>query len=175
MENVGTGIVVTSYYTMGGEGATAQEAASIRTPVFRNIAISNVTINHANRTIDIEGLPEMSIAGLRLTDVVASGKSGLLATDTSGLELHHVQVNADAGPAFKIDHAANPLLDDVTTGKPLADAPVIRLTSTGGAILRDSRAFPDTGVFLSTAPGELKSVTLSNNILQNAKIPTEER
>jgi polygalacturonase len=175
MENVGTGIVVTSYYTMGGEGATAQEAASIRTPVFRSIAISNVTINHANRTIDIEGLPEMSIAGLRLTDVVASGKSGLLATDTSGLELHHVQVNADAGPAFKIDHAANPLLDDVTTGKPLADAPVIRLTSTGGAILRDSRAFPDTGVFLSTAPGELKSVTLSNNILQNAKIPTEER
>jgi polygalacturonase len=175
MENVGTGIVVTSYYTMGGEGATAQEPASSRTPTFRNIAISNVTINHANRAIDIEGLPEMSIAGLRLSDVVASGKSGLLATDTGGLELHHVLVNADTGPAFKIDHAINLLLDDVTTSKPLTNAPAIRLTSSGGAILRDSRAFRDTGVFFSTAPGELQSVTLSSNTLQNAKTPTEER
>ena len=175
MENVGTGIVVTSYYTMGGEGATAEEAASRRTPVFRNIAISNVTINHAAKAIDIEGLPEMPIQGLRLTDVVASGKTGLLATDTDDLELHHVQVNADGGAAFTIDHAANLLLDDVTTGKPIAASPVVRLTHSPGAILRASPASPGTGVFLSVGPGELRSVAQSGNELQNARSPTEER
>jgi hypothetical protein len=175
MENVGTGIVVTSYYTMGGEGATAEEAVSRRTPVFRNIAISSVTINHAAKAIDIEGLPEMPIKGLRLTDVVASGKTGLLATDTDGLELHHVQVNADGGAAFAIDHAANLLLDDVTTSKPIAASPVVRLTHSPGAILRASRASPGTGVFLSVGPGELRSVAQSGNELQNARSPTEER
>jgi polygalacturonase len=175
MDNVGTGIVVTSYYVMGGESTTAEEPVSVRTPAFRNIAISNVTINHAAKVIDIEGLPEMPIDSLRLTDVIGSGKSGMLATYTAGLELHHVQVNADSGPTFMIDGAANLLLDDVTTAKPVARSPVVRLTKSPGAILRDSRAFPGTGVFLSTGPAELKAVTLSGNVLENAKSATEER
>ena len=49
MENVGVGIVVTSYYIMGGEVATKEEPVSERTPVFRNIAVSNVTINGAKK------------------------------------------------------------------------------------------------------------------------------
>lgn len=49
------------------------------------------------------------------------------------------------------------------------------LTKSEGAELRDSRAMPGTGVFLSTAPGELKSVVQINNVLGNAHVATEER
>ena len=175
MEHVGTGIVVTSYYVMGGESATAEEPVSKRTPVFRNIAISGVTIDHAAQVADIEGLPEMHIDGLRLTDVVGSGKTGLLATYTNALELHHVQVNADSGAAFRIDRAADLMLDDVTTRKPVAQSPVVRLTHSPRAIVRESRAFPGTGVFLSTGAGELKAVVLSGNLLQNAGKASEEQ
>jgi polygalacturonase len=175
MENVGTGIVVTSYYVMGGEGATVEEPVSAGTPGFRNIAISNVTISRAKTAVDIEGLPEMRIEGLRLTDVVASGKAGLLATYTEGLELHHVQVNAESGADFTIEGASNLLLEDVSGVKRTAGRPVVRLTESPGAILRDSRALPGTGVFLSTGVGESKSVVLSNNTLGDARTPTEER
>ena len=86
MENVGTGIVVTSYYIMGGESAAKEEPVSARTPAFRNIAISHVTVNGAKKmVIDIEGLPEMPISDLRLTDVTGSGKVGLLARFTDAL------------------------------------------------------------------------------------------
>ena len=176
MEDVGTGIVVTSYYTMGGEGATVAEPVSRRTPVFRNIAISNVTISHATRrAVDIEGLPEMPIAELRLTDIVASGSAGLVASYTNALGLYHVEVNADSGPSFKIGHAANLLLDDISSSKPLVGEPVLRLTASPGAILRDSRAFTGTGTFLSVGPGELKSDYLFGNLLENAQAPSEER
>lgn len=176
MEDVGTGIVVTSYYVMGGEGTTAEEPVSERTPIFRNIAISNVSISHATKAaIDIEGLPEMPIGTLRLTDILGSGKTGLLATYTDALELHHVQVNAVSGPDFRIENASNLLLDDATARSPAAGAPVLRLAKSPGAILHDSRAFPGTGVFLSTGPGELGSVTLLGNLLEDAKTPTEER
>ncbi len=58
MQGVGEGIVVTSYYVMGGEKPTAVEPVSERTPVFRNIAISHVTISGAKkRAINIDGLP----------------------------------------------------------------------------------------------------------------------
>jgi len=175
MENVGTGIVVTSYYTMGGEGSTAEERVSERTPVLKNIAISNVTINGAKMAVDVEGLPEMRIDGLRLTDVVASGKTGLLATYTDGLELHHVQVNAESGADLAIENASSLLLDDVSSARPAEGGPVVRLTKGPGAILRNSRAFPGTGVFLSTGAGELKSVEQMNNVLVDARVAAEER
>jgi hypothetical protein len=62
----------------------------------------------------------------------------------------------------------------VTSRKPTA-SPVLRLTQTPGAVLRNSRAFPGTAAFLSTGPGELKTLHLEGNVLENARIPHEER
>jgi len=175
MENVGTGIVVTSYYVMGGESETKQEPVSERTPKFRNIGISNVTIHGAKKVVDIDGLPEMPISALRLTDVAGSGKVGLTARYTDGLEIHHVQIDAESGATFNLDAGTNLELDGVTTRKPVTGSPVLRLTQTPGAVLRNSRAYPETGTFLSAGPGMLKSLHLEGNVLDNAKTPKEER
>jgi polygalacturonase len=138
MRNVGEGIVVTSYYVMGGESATSPQQISERTPTFRDIAISHVTIDGAlKKAIDIDGLPEMPIRGLRLTDVMASGQAGLTARYTAGLELHDVQVDAARGPAFAIESAADLELDHVTTRKPVAGSPVVRLTDAPGALVHN--------------------------------------
>ena len=174
-ENVGTGIVVTSYYVMGGESETAQQPVSRRTPVFRNIGISHVTVNGAKKLVDIDGLPEMPIRGLRLTDIVGTGQVGLTARYTDGLELHQIQLNAGRGPAFAIENATNLEIEGLSSSHPVAGSPVLRLTQTPGAILRNCRAFSGTSTFLSTGPGELKSLHLDGNILENAKTPTEER
>ena len=40
--------------------------------------------------IDIEGLPEMPIQGLRISDVIGAGTLGMTANYTDGLELHNV-------------------------------------------------------------------------------------
>jgi hypothetical protein len=175
MENVGTGIVVTTSYIMGGETGTTQEPVSERTPAFRNIAISHVTIRGAKQVVEIDGLAEMPIRGLRLTDVIGSGRTGLTARYTDALELHQVQINADHGPAFALVAASDLELDAVTTRQPVAGSPVVRLSGTPGAILRNSHAFPGTGIFLSAAPGELRSLSLENNVLGAAATATEER
>jgi polygalacturonase len=175
MENVGEGIVVTSYYMMEGEAAPKDEPFSARTPVFRDIAISHVTINGAKTAIEIEGLPEMPIVSLRLTDIMAFGRVGLVARKTDGLELHNVQMNATHGLAFEIDAAANLELDGITSRTPTGALPVVRLTHSEGAVLRNSRAFPGTETFLSTGPGELKTIHREGNALENAKKPADER
>jgi polygalacturonase len=175
MESVGVGIVVTSYYVMGGESATKEEPVSQRTPIFRNIGISHVTIHGAKKVVDIDGLPEMPIEALRLTDVVGYGKVGLTARYTDALELNHVQMTPESGPAFAIEKGANLELDGLSNRKPIAGSPVLRLTQSPGAILRNSRAFPGTETFLSVGPGELQGLHLEGNVLVNAKTPTEER
>jgi hypothetical protein len=174
MEDVGEAINVTTDYMMEGEAKTSEEPVSERTPVFRNIAISGMTIKRAKLAIDVVGLPEMPISGLRISDVIASAKSGMRVSHTDALELHHVQVNADNGPAFLVRDSKELELDAVATRKPLADAPVIRLEDCPGAIVRNSRAFAGTGTFLSVPAGELKNIVLEGNVLDEAKKPMEE-
>jgi polygalacturonase len=174
MEDVGQGINVTNFYIMEGEVRTGEQPVSKTTPVFRNIAASHMTINRARLAINIEGLPEMPVSGLRISDVIASAKSGMKAFNTAGLELHNVQVNADSGPAFLVRDSKDLELDHVSTRKPLADAPVVRLDRCPGAIVRDSRAFPCTGTFLSTGVAELRTLAVEGNILGTAKHPTQE-
>ena len=175
MENVGQAISITNYYLMEGEKRTTEEPVSVRTPVFRNIALSNMTINNARVAINIDGLPEMPIDGLRISDIIASAKIGIKASNTIAMELHDVQVNADDGAAFLIRDSKELELDCVSTRKPLAGTPVIRLDNCPGAIVRNSRAFAGTGTFFSTAPGELKNIIIEGNILGAARYATEEK
>jgi hypothetical protein len=124
--------------------------------------------------INIEGLPEMPISGLRISNVMASAKAGMKADNTVALELHNVQVNADDGPAFLVRDSKELELDAVSTRKPLPGAPVIRLDRCPGAIVRGSKAFAGTGTFLSVGPGEMKSIVSQGNTLGNARQAAEE-
>lgn len=174
MENVGTGIVLTSYYVMGGEAPTAKEPVSIRTPVFRKIAISGITIDHATKAaVEIEGLPEMPIASLHLRDILATGERGLIATHTRDLELYEVEMNANHGPAFVIDGALDLVLDDVTSSRPLARTPVIQITHSPGALLENSRAFPGTDTFLAIGADQTKTLRFFGDTLGSARIPVQ--
>jgi hypothetical protein len=159
---------------MEGEVRTGEQPVSKTTPIFRNIAISNMTITRARLAINIEGLPEMPVSGLRISDVIASGKAGLKAYNTVGLELHNVQVNAESGPAFLVRDSKEAELDHVTSRKPVAGMPVVRIDRSPGAIVRDSRAFTGTGIFLSTGLEELKGLVLEGNVLGTARRPTQE-
>jgi polygalacturonase len=174
MRNVDEGIVVTNYYLMEGETRRGEEPVSKATPVFRDIAMSHMTIDGAKTLIDIDGLPEMRIQSLHISDVVGTGKTGMTAAYTDDLELHNVQLNPATGPAFTVQHSSNLELDDVTTRMPVKNTPVIRLDDTPGAVVRNSRAFPGTDVFLCTGKGELKKIVLEGNALANAAIAARE-
>lgn len=160
------GILVTNYYVR-----IPEEPVSERTPIFRNIAISNVTISGAPVVADIQGLPEMPIAGLRISDLAGSGKRGVQAFNTKGLELHDVKADAAEGPAFLIRDSSDLELDRVETAEPNASMPVIRLDRVARASIQASRAWPGTGTFLST---DLSTAQGMLNLPGTAKSAAEE-
>jgi polygalacturonase len=164
-----SGILVTNYYVR-----IPEEPVSERTPVFRNISISNVTVSGAPIVVDIQGLPEMPIAGLRIRDVVGAGKRGLQAFNTKGMELRDMKIDAAEGPAFLIRDSSDLEMDRVETGQAGAAMPVIRLDRVTRALIQGSRAWPGTGTFLSVAPEDLKSVEMDSNNLSAATKQAEE-
>jgi polygalacturonase len=143
----GAAIEVTNYYTK-----VPDEPVSARTPIFRNIALSRMTINRAPVAVSIEGLPEMPISGLRLMDIVANSKAGLRAFNTIGLELSNMQINPDAGPAYLIRNSTQLLLDH-TERRVASAAPVVRLDDCSNVTIRDSRLWPGSDTLLSEKPG----------------------
>jgi polygalacturonase len=180
LDDVGRAISVSQYYTMQGETPPPAEPVSRRTPVFRDIAISHVTINRARgrfefgwnpvsvsgnqpgrpAMIAIMGLPEMPIDGLRLSDIVATGEGGLLASDTEGMELSNVQVNPVKGPAFLIRDSRGLLLDHVSTRRAAAGVPAVRLDRCPGASVEGGTAPGESGIFLSVGPREADGIRL---------------
>jgi polygalacturonase len=169
MENVGKAISISGYYAMEGEVYKGDTSVSDRTPRFRNIAISNITINHAGEIIIIKGLPEMPVEGVRISDLVGSGKTGMKATNTINLELHYIRINTDQGPAFLFQNSKEMELDDVSTTKPVVNTPVIRIESCPGTVVRNCKAYPDTDIFLSVKPNELEDIMMTGNASTNAK------
>jgi polygalacturonase len=162
-------IEITNYYTR-----VPRQPVSETTPVFRNFAISNVTVNRCRTAVSIEGLPEMPVENLRLTDVIASATEGLRAFNTKGLELHNVRVNPESGIPFLIRDSSDLDLDGVQTRAPQKGVPVVRLDRCERVWLRNSIAWPGTDIFLSTAPGAMGQVVQAGNVLGAAATPSKE-
>ena len=90
----------------------------------------------------------MPISGLRLMDIVAESGAGLRAYNTVGMELDHVQINPASGPAFLIRNSRE-LTMEATERRAESAAPVIRLDDCSGVMIRNSRVWPGTSLFLS--------------------------
>ena len=156
MRNVGTAIDVTNFYMMEGETKESRVTMpkSATTPAFENIAIDGVTIDGAKQLIDVDGLPESPIDGLRISDVIGTGTLGAHLVHASGLELHNVQLNVAKGPAFLVEDCPEAELDHVASRKLPATEPVVRMERSAGSIVRNSRTFNGvgSGILLSAAP-----------------------
>jgi polygalacturonase len=166
VENVKEPIYITNFYTK-----TDPEPVSERTPIFRDIAISHFTIKNSPLTAKILGLPEMPIRQLRITDVTASTKTGFRCKCVDGLELHNVQVNVDSGPAFEISNCSNLELNGITTRKPRAGEPVVRIVNVRNAFIRGCRAFARTGNFLELCGKATSDIVLIGNYFAPATKP----
>ena len=101
MEDVGTAIQITDYYTAGGskEGAAAVSPAPITrlTPHIHDITIENLKVSGAKVAMDVEGLPEAPIQGLHLKNVEISSAKGakLFYTD---IVAEHLVIKPQSGP-----------------------------------------------------------------------------
>jgi hypothetical protein len=156
MRNVGTAIDVTNFYMMEGETKESRVAMpkGPETPGFENIAIDGVTIDGAKQLIDVDGLPESPIDGLRISDVIGTGTLGAHLVHASGMELHNVQLNVEKGPAFLVEDCPEAELDHIASRKLPKDEPVVRMVRSQGSIVRNSRTFAGIGsdVLLSVDP-----------------------
>jgi hypothetical protein len=160
-------IHITSNYSRQPE-----EPKSERTPILRNIAISNITVINAAQVVGIAGLSEQAVEQVRISDLKGTGKIGLVADAADDLELHDVRIDAKEGAAFTFTNSRRLHLDNLAvTTVPAAGSPVVGFTNVTDAVFVASRALAGTEVFLKVDGDKSAGISISGGDLRAAKQP----
>ena len=77
------------------------------TPSFKDIFINNVTCKGAGRAILLQGLPEMNLKNINLSNIRIDAIKGIDMIDTDGVEMKNIFVSATLGPALKMKNTKN--------------------------------------------------------------------
>jgi polygalacturonase len=119
MTNIPTDAISFNMY-YGGAGPTEEtpttgEVAAVPvgegTPQFRDIYIENVTCRGARRAVQLQGLPEMPIAGIHLRNVSITADQGLVCQDAQGITLSGVDIDSRQGPVASFIGSRNIAVD----------------------------------------------------------------
>jgi polygalacturonase len=88
-------------------GSDKQPAANEKPPVFRRMAIENITAEGAPTAILIAGLADSPITDIQFGRLTIASKKGVVASHMNGLTFDRVAVRPATGPVFDLTDAAN--------------------------------------------------------------------
>ncbi len=148
---------------------SSPEPVSERTPQFRNIRLSNITA-YTKQAMFINGLDEMPVSEISLTDVVFEAETGIVIRNAKDIELNQVRVNTKTGPSLSIEKSERIMINGLGSAKPIASTPLIRLTNVKEVLLQNNWPFTGTQVFLEVKGAATQNIQLKNNTLGNATV-----
>jgi len=87
----------------GGSLQTSSELLPVteETPQFKNIKISNIAIKGADQAVYLQGLPEMNLENVELTDMILEADNGFMVIDAAGIKISNVKLNTKNKSAFQ--------------------------------------------------------------------------
>lgn len=78
------------------------EAVTVETPQFKNIFISDITVKGAMQGIILQGLPEMNVENVRLSNMIIESDYGVSISDATHVKMENIRLIADKGKALDI-------------------------------------------------------------------------
>ena len=149
-----------------------EEPVSERTPIFRNIHISDITAE-AHTAVELIGLPEMPIENITFSNINFTSKEGIRIKDAKRIEIDHVEVNTEIGPALEVINAKDIEVYGLKTYTHHEGRPSIELTNVQQAYVSQNRATEGTEVFLSVQGENSDQIILKSNFLELANKAVE--
>ena len=159
-------IILTLFY-----GRSTEEPVSERTPVFRNIHISNMTGTQVNSLGSIVGIPEMPISDISISNVNIDAASGMFIRDARRLTFSDFTINTQQGPALSFENASELYLSNVRTYHPIADAPVMRFNNVQDVMIRGCFPMPGSKALAEFSGPRTRGIVLMDNATDRLGTP----
>ena len=99
----------------GGEITGSREVfeANEETPQFKNISISNITLKGAMQAVLVQGLPEMNIENVEISNMKLEADKGFTIVDANGVSIKNIHLITKNKNAFQILNSKNVTLENL--------------------------------------------------------------
>ncbi len=159
-------IVLNLFYTK-----VPAETISERTPVFRNIHISNMTGSEVNMAGSILGIEEMPVSNISFVDINMDAKTGFVVDKAENITFTDVQVNTETGAPFKISDTKELRINNIFTMNTKPNIPVIEMLNVKDVFIRGCFPLKGSETFLKLQGEKTENIILMNNYLERLSNP----
>ncbi|MCM1356839.1 MAG: glycoside hydrolase family 28 protein [Staphylococcus sp.] len=116
----GEGLLFDLYYWVKNAPTTIPPVDET-TPQFRNITINGVSSFNSGMSVKFNGLPEMHIENVRLTNSIFTATKGGLLSESTDIRFDNVSITATEGPALTVNNVDDAQLTNCTLISPDSD------------------------------------------------------
>lgn len=86
---------------------------TVETPQFKNISIKNITIKGAQQAVFLQGLPEMNLENIEISNLTATAKKGFSIIDAKGIKITNAKLDIENSNIFEVYNVKNMSLKNV--------------------------------------------------------------
>ncbi|WP_347052452.1 glycoside hydrolase family 28 protein [Flavobacterium olei] len=91
----------------GNTVSTKLVSVNEETPQFKNISIKNITIKGAQQAVFLQGLPEMNLENIEITNLIAKAQKGFSIIDANKIKITNASLDIEDKNAFEIYNVKN--------------------------------------------------------------------
>jgi polygalacturonase len=84
-----------------------------KTPQFKNITIKNIYINGAKQAVFLQGLPEMNLENIEISNLTGKADKGFSIIDANGIKLNNINLDIKNTTIFEIYNGKNMSLENI--------------------------------------------------------------
>ncbi|RVT80028.1 glycoside hydrolase family 28 protein [Flavobacterium sufflavum] len=84
-----------------------------KTPQFKNISMKNITIAGAQQAVFLQGLPEMNLENISISNLIAKADKGVTIIDGTGIKISDAKFDIKESNVFTIYNVKNSSLNNV--------------------------------------------------------------
>lgn len=150
---------------------TKPEPVTERTPIFRNIHISNLTGSQIKKAGYVHGIEEMPVQNISFSNINIQAEEGFTIHTAKNVELHNVKVDVDSGPSFDIENTTDIVLDNIKTDSPLEQEAVLKMKNVSNVFMYNNFPMVPTAIFMEVGGEKTNRLYLQNNRFENVKEP----
>ena len=163
MNNIqGNAFIFDLFYDRG----TKVEPVSERTPIFRNIHLSNITGNNVRRIGYITGIEEMPIEEISFSNINMVAETGFTAQTAKNIQFHNVDFAVAKGAGITLTDCNDIVLDNVRSKAPLPNQAIIELDKVNNVFITNSFQLTPADIFCKAKDSQ---VVWGANFLTNVK------
>ena len=145
------------------------EPVSERTPKFRNIHLSDITVSESNQAGKFLGLDELHMENITLSNINIEAKKGFELRNVKNIKFSDIVVNTENVPALSADNVTNIEISGVGTLAPHKNSPIVTLNNVIDAWIHDANPIKGTNNYLEVSGKKTSGIVVSNNNFINAK------